>query len=148
LPMAALPVARRFLHARGAFASEPVLRGADSSRVAGKTSRSGAQLIGGLLPEVVNLSVTKYEKAAAAAGNMTSQPSMKKDQTQASGFIIDPSGLIVTNRHAVADAADIIIMLDDGTKLAGRVLAAAATERHCVGQSGCRPAAAVCAVRR
>ena len=56
---------------------------------------------------------------------MTSQPSIKRGETQASGFIIDPSGLIVTNRHAVADAADIMVMLDDGTKLAGRMLAAA-----------------------
>jgi serine protease Do len=86
---------------------------------------SSADLIAGLLPEVVNLSLTKYEKTPAAAGNMTSQPSIKEDKTQASGFIIDPSGLIITNRHAIADAADIMVILDDGTHLRGTVLAAA-----------------------
>jgi len=31
-----------------------------------------------------------------------------------SGFIIDPSGLIVTNNHVVADAQEITVTLDDG----------------------------------
>jgi len=91
----------------------------------GQPTTSSANLIAGLLPEVVNLSLTKYEKTPAAPGNMTSQPAVKEEKTQASGFIIDPSGLIVTNRHAVSDAADIMVTLNDGTQLRGTVLAAA-----------------------
>lgn len=91
----------------------------------GQPATSSADLITGLLPEVVNLSLTKYEKAPAAPGNMTSQPSVTQERTQASGFIIDPSGIIVTNRHAVSDAGDIMVILDDGTHLRGTVLAAA-----------------------
>ena len=34
-----------------------------------------------------------------------------------SGFIIDPSGLVVTNNHVIADADEINVILDDGTKL-------------------------------
>jgi serine protease Do len=34
-----------------------------------------------------------------------------------SGFIIDPSGLIVTNNHVIADADEINVILNDGTKL-------------------------------
>ncbi len=34
-----------------------------------------------------------------------------------SGFVIDPSGLIVTNNHVIEDADEIIINFTDGTKL-------------------------------
>lgn len=34
-----------------------------------------------------------------------------------SGFIIDPSGYIVTNNHVIEDAEDISVTLQDGTKL-------------------------------
>jgi serine protease Do len=39
-----------------------------------------------------------------------------------SGFIIDPHGLIVTNRHVVAEAAALEISLSDGTVLPARVV--------------------------
>jgi serine protease Do len=34
-----------------------------------------------------------------------------------SGFIIDPTGLVVTNNHVIADADEINVILNDGTKL-------------------------------
>jgi serine protease Do len=34
-----------------------------------------------------------------------------------SGFVIDPAGLIVTNNHVIADADEIFINFNDGTKL-------------------------------
>jgi len=34
-----------------------------------------------------------------------------------SGFIIDPSGFVVTNNHVIADADEINVILNDGTKL-------------------------------
>ena len=34
-----------------------------------------------------------------------------------SGFVIDPSGIIVTNNHVIADADEIIINFNDGSKL-------------------------------
>jgi serine protease Do len=34
-----------------------------------------------------------------------------------SGFIIDPSGLVVTNNHVIAEADEIHVILNDGTKL-------------------------------
>ena len=34
-----------------------------------------------------------------------------------SGFIIDPSGLVVTNNHVIADADEINVILNDGSKL-------------------------------
>jgi serine protease Do len=40
-----------------------------------------------------------------------------------SGFIIDPAGYIVTNRHVVADGYTVTVTLDDDRVLPARVLA-------------------------
>ncbi|MGH7187914.1 MAG: Do family serine endopeptidase [Acetobacteraceae bacterium] len=41
-----------------------------------------------------------------------------------SGFIISPSGLIVTNNHVIKDEKTLTVTLDDGTKLAAHVVGA------------------------
>ncbi|HET7410924.1 MAG TPA: trypsin-like peptidase domain-containing protein [Paracoccaceae bacterium] len=41
-----------------------------------------------------------------------------------SGFIIDPSGVIVTNYHVVEDSDDITVELDDGTELKATLVGA------------------------
>jgi serine protease Do len=40
-----------------------------------------------------------------------------KTNSLGSGFIIDPSGIIVTNNHVIADADEINVILNDGTKI-------------------------------
>jgi serine protease Do len=39
-----------------------------------------------------------------------------------SGFIIDPQGLVVTNNHVIADADEINVILNDGTKLTAELV--------------------------
>ena len=39
-----------------------------------------------------------------------------------SGFVIDPSGIIVTNRHVIADADEIEVTFPDQTKLIAKVI--------------------------
>src|SRR6202161_206837 len=39
-----------------------------------------------------------------------------------SGFIIDPSGLVVTNNHVIADADEINVILNDGNKLPAQLV--------------------------
>jgi serine protease Do len=39
-----------------------------------------------------------------------------------SGFIIDPSGVVVTNSHVIADADEVHVILNDGTKLKAEVI--------------------------
>jgi serine protease Do len=39
-----------------------------------------------------------------------------------SGFIIDPSGIVVTNNHVIADADEINVILNDGTKLPAELM--------------------------
>ena len=39
-----------------------------------------------------------------------------------SGFIIDPAGIVVTNNHVIADADEVTVILNDGTKLKAEVV--------------------------
>ncbi|KQT53078.1 serine protease [Aureimonas sp. Leaf460] len=41
----------------------------------------------------------------------------RKAESMGSGFVIDPSGIIVTNNHVIADADEISVNFTDGTKL-------------------------------
>jgi len=48
-------------------------------------------------------------------GNREFQP--RKTNSLGSGFIIDTSGIVVTNNHVIADADEINVILNDGTKV-------------------------------
>jgi serine protease Do len=57
-------------------------------------------------------------KGGGSGGNM--QP--HKVNSLGSGFIIDPSGIVVTNNHVIADADEINVILNDGTKIRAEVM--------------------------
>ena len=48
-------------------------------------------------------------------------PVQDQQQGVGSGFIFDPSGWILTNRHVVAGTTSLIVELEDGTEFEGRV---------------------------
>ena len=81
-----------------------------------------------VLPAVVSISVT--ESAAAAAADEAGDgegPALPRDRHgkvfgAGSGFVIDPSGVIVTNDHVVEGASKIIVSLANGTQLPAHVL--------------------------
>jgi serine protease Do len=51
------------------------------------------------------------------------QQALPRQQTSlGSGFIIDPSGLVVTNNHVIDDADDITVTLQDGTNFKAEVV--------------------------
>jgi serine protease Do len=89
-----------------------------------------SDLIRGLLPTVVNISVRKDEPAppstTEAAGATPSPPDAAPNIKSyvGSGFVIDPSGLIVTNYHVVEDAFEITVTFSDGNRLSGKMLSA------------------------
>ncbi len=102
-----------------------------------------ADLAAKLLPAVVNISTTQTIKGDKS-GRLPDMPQfppgspldelfkdfLDKNQKNAhpealprratslgSGFVIDPSGLIVTNNHVIADADEITVTLQDNTSL-------------------------------
>ena len=54
-------------------------------------------------------------EANRGEGNRNFQP--RKTNSLGSGFIIDTAGIVVTNNHVIADADEINVILNDGTKV-------------------------------
>ncbi len=114
----------------GACASAPgaIARGAPESF---------APLVKNVLPAVVNIAVTETVTGNDVFADMP--PELrdtplgrqfrrrfggKQEQVTGagSGFIVDPSGIIVTNNHVVGRADEIIVSLTDGRQFKARVL--------------------------
>ena len=87
------------------------------------------------LPAVVSIFVLRAPPGqipgtAAASATSASKPSAEAAAPRGrrflgSGFIIDPSGIIVTNRHVIEGASDILVTLQDNTLLRATLLAQA-----------------------
>jgi serine protease Do len=127
---------RRALFAVGMALLAPA---ALSPAAARGTPDSFSELANRLLPTVVNIATTQTVKPGVA-GLMPDLPpdsplqdlfkdylSKNKNAPRhvtalGSGFIIDPSGLIVTNNHVIEDADDITVTLNDGTSLPAKLV--------------------------
>jgi serine protease Do len=104
---------------------------------AGDTPMSFAPLVRRVLPAVVNIAVTETvsgkELLSEIPPELRDTPLGREFQRRfgdkhaetnsaGSGFIIDPSGIIVTNRHVIEHASQIAVGLTDGTTLPARVI--------------------------
>jgi serine protease Do len=49
-------------------------------------------------------------------------PHERRSNSLGSGFVIDPSGIIITNNHVIADANDITVIFTDGQKLKAEIV--------------------------
>ncbi len=103
------------------------------------TPDSFADLSAQLLPTVVNIATSQTLRPSQKPAPSDIQPGSPLDDllkkfmgpgrnmprhitSLGSGFIIDPSGLIVTNNHVVADADQIMVTLNDGTSLPAKLI--------------------------
>ena len=106
--------------------------------VAGSNARARAaysptdqELVARELPAVVSISILRGPRpatgttVASTAGSAEHSAAPRGRRFLGSGFIIDPSGIIVTNRHVVEDATDILVTLQDNTLLRATLLAQA-----------------------
>ena len=113
--------------------------------VAGNGAASFADVVESVIPAVVNISVTKVERAMPTNGfgmqefrgapgqrqfddflerffgmpgvpGAPMQPQERRSQGEGSGFVIDPSGYIVTNNHVIDSADKITVTFQDGSK--------------------------------
>jgi serine protease Do len=50
------------------------------------------------------------------------QPQQRRSNSLGSGFVIDPSGIVITNNHVIGEANDITVNFNDGTKLKAEVI--------------------------
>ena len=49
-------------------------------------------------------------------------PRQRRSSSLGSGFVIDPSGIIITNNHVIADANEVTVIFTDGQRLKAEVL--------------------------
>ena len=61
-----------------------------------------------------------FDHGMPKSGRPEAQP--RKATSLGSGFIIDPSGVVVTNNHVIADADEITVILHDDTNLKAEVI--------------------------
>jgi serine protease Do len=54
--------------------------------------------------------------------NNNRQNTPRRVTSLGSGFIIDPSGIVVTNNHVIADADEVTVILNDGTRLKAEIM--------------------------
>ena len=113
------------------------------SAVFGKaTPESFADLAQKLLPAVVNISTTQVVKQGQRGPEVPQFPPgspfeeffreffdrqrpnapPRKQTSLGSGFVIDPTGYIVTNNHVIAEADEISVKFQDGTLLEAKIV--------------------------
>jgi serine protease Do len=111
--------------------------GAPGNAIARSAPESFSPLVKQVLPAVVNIAVTETITGGEVLGELPPELrdtplgrefrrrfGNKREQTMGagSGFVIDPSGLIVTNNHVVGHADKIVVSLTNGTRLPARVI--------------------------
>ncbi len=79
-----------------------------------------ASVVARVLPSIVNLSVVKVEAMTPSGGEVAA----RRLRFFGSGFVIDPSGIIVTNRHVIQDAVQITVSFADNTQARAQLLGA------------------------
>jgi serine protease Do len=126
-----------------ALALAAILAGAPA--VAQTKPANLADLVAEVADAVVNISATQTfdDKTAEAAPelpkgtpfddmfeqffknhgqNGPQAPHPRKSTSLGSGFVIDPSGIVITNNHVVAEGNDIVVIFTDGRKLKAKVI--------------------------
>ena len=93
---------------------------------------ASANVVAKVLPAVVNITAVRVLPAQAQPENQDpkDQDSDKPSQEQfevfvGSGYVIDPSGVIVTNRHVIQNAAFIRVTFNDRAQVSAQLIAAA-----------------------
>ncbi|MGH6711468.1 MAG: Do family serine endopeptidase [Bradyrhizobium sp.] len=59
----------------------------------------------------------KNRRGGPGGGSKGGEAQPRKTNSLGSGFIIDTSGVVVTNNHVIADADEINVIMNDGTKI-------------------------------
>lgn len=88
-----------------------------TSAIAGAMVPGDAATVRNAAPAVVRISTWKV-RAPDRPGDFP-----RRVRTYGSGFIVDPSGIIVTNKHVIDGAVDIKVAFNDGSLTLARLLA-------------------------
>jgi serine protease Do len=73
-------------------------------------------------PQLDELFRDFFNRRGQGGGDQNRQQAPRRVNSLGSGFIIDASGIVVTNNHVIADGDDITVILNDGTRLKAQLL--------------------------
>lgn len=115
--------------------------------VRGMAQASMADLVERVMPAVVNISASttvenrggrvlpqlppgtpfedlfeEFFNRRGQQGQAQPTPPQRRSNSAGSGFIIDASGIVITNNHVIGEANDITVILSDGTRLKAEVV--------------------------
>ena len=62
------------------------------------------------------------QPARQQGGQNRASAAPRRVNSLGSGFIIDASGIVVTNNHVISDADEITVILNDGTQLKAELI--------------------------
>ena len=63
-----------------------------------------------------------FEEFFRRRGGREAPPRPRRSNSLGSGFVIDPSGIVVTNNHVIGEANDIQVIFSDGTRLKAEIV--------------------------
>ena len=122
-PLAVLPAAPVFAQARPTnladlvdAVSEAVVNISATQTVEDKTAEAAPDLPKGTPFDDM------FEQFFKNHGFNGAPPRPRKSSSLGSGFVIDPSGIVITNNHVVGEANDIVVIFTDGRKLKAKVI--------------------------
>jgi serine protease Do len=64
----------------------------------------------------------RQQQQQGGNGESAPPPRQRRSNSLGSGFVIDPSGIIVTNNHVIADANEITVIFTNGEKLKAELI--------------------------
>ncbi len=64
----------------------------------------------------------EFFKRRQQGQGMPEAPRQRKTSSLGSGFVIDPSGIVITNNHVIADANEVMVIFADGQKLKADII--------------------------
>jgi serine protease Do len=64
----------------------------------------------------------KNRRGGQQGDNQNRPNTPRRVNSLGSGFIIDPSGVVVTNNHVIADADEVTVILNDGSRLKAEIV--------------------------
>ena len=83
---------------------------------------SFGDLVERVSPAVVSVIATRPRVVESPAQGAPRGEPGPRGEALGSGFIVDPSGYIVTNNHVIAEATSVAIVLEDGRELEAQVI--------------------------
>jgi serine protease Do len=63
-----------------------------------------------------------FNRRGQGPGGQGDTPRQRRSNSLGSGFVIDPTGIVVTNNHVIGDANDVSVIFADGTKLKAEIV--------------------------